>query len=164
MTTDDEGATVLQLVYASAETTPFSDEDLMALLEQSRAANEARGVTGMLLYHEGSFIQALEGDPETVRALYEKITHDGRHHNERLLYEVEPMDPTPFVEEADSVRLVGRLLENGLPKPSELLPELPSAFEELLSRLLAPLDGGRYRTADEVRTAVAQVRTACSLT
>ncbi len=89
MTTERDRATILQLVYASAETSPFSDEELMALLEQSRQANEARNVTGMLLYHEGSFIQALEGEPETVRSLYDKIARDGRHHNERVIYEVE---------------------------------------------------------------------------
>lgn len=152
MTTDDNRATVLQLVYASAETTPFSDEDLMALLEQSRAANEARGVTGLLLYHEGSFIQALEGDPETVRALYEKITRDGRHHNERLLYEVE-QDHHSFdgwtlgfhrtEENAELAEGLSDFLETG-----EV--ELTDARAVLRQILLGFRDGAFHRESDRV--------------
>ncbi|MEM7363377.1 MAG: BLUF domain-containing protein, partial [Pseudomonadota bacterium] len=39
------------------------------------------GVTGMLLYHEGSFLQALEGDRAVVEALYERIEEDPRLHH-----------------------------------------------------------------------------------
>lgn len=33
----------------------------------------------MLLYHEGSFLQILEGDQKTVEDLYEIISTDSRH-------------------------------------------------------------------------------------
>ena len=52
----------------------------MALLKEARVDNEKRGVTGLLLYHNQSFMQVIEGEEETVRHLYyEGIFHDNRH-------------------------------------------------------------------------------------
>lgn len=67
------------LIYASAATTPLTSTELLALLEKSQANNSRLGVTGMLLYKEGGFIQLLEGEEETVRSLYDKISADPRH-------------------------------------------------------------------------------------
>ncbi len=61
------------LVYVSSATRPFSGEDLRALLATCRKNNAELGVTGMLLYKDGNFMQVLEGDEEAVRGLYEKI-------------------------------------------------------------------------------------------
>lgn len=85
---DDAGdaTTVFQLGYASAAAEPFSDDDLKELLAKARTNNSALGVTGMLLYHEGSFIQILEGDERTVQTLYAKIAEDPRHSNAMLLF------------------------------------------------------------------------------
>ncbi|MCA9738410.1 MAG: BLUF domain-containing protein, partial [Gemmatimonadetes bacterium] len=49
------------------------------LLEGARATNTRLGVTGLLLFHEGSFIQVLEGPPDVVEALYARIETDPRH-------------------------------------------------------------------------------------
>ncbi|MEL6983137.1 MAG: BLUF domain-containing protein [Actinomycetota bacterium] len=88
-TGEDHRGPVLQMIYASSETMAFSDQDLLDLLEQTRTANAERNVTGLLLYHDGSFIQVLEGEPSVVRALYDKIVTDPRHHNERVIWEGE---------------------------------------------------------------------------
>ena len=72
---------VLQLGYASAATVEFSDDDLRELLAKSRSNNMAAGITGMLLYHEGSFLQVLEGPSEAVEHLYARIRRDKRHGN-----------------------------------------------------------------------------------
>lgn len=37
------------------------------------------GVTGILLYNSGNFMQLIEGDDEKVEGLYEKIRQDTRH-------------------------------------------------------------------------------------
>ena len=73
------------LVYASSATRPFWRDDLGALLTVSRENNAELGVTGMLLYKGGNFLQVLEGDEETVRSLYEKIRTDPRHGGEITL-------------------------------------------------------------------------------
>jgi hypothetical protein len=59
----------------------MSDDELIALLEQSREKNLDLGVTGMLLYKSGNFMQMLEGEKEVVLELYETIRHDDRHRN-----------------------------------------------------------------------------------
>lgn len=67
------------LVYVSSTVTLFSPAELVALLEQSRANNTRLGVSGMLLYKDGNTMQLLEGERDTVLALYERIARDPRH-------------------------------------------------------------------------------------
>ena len=55
----------------------MSTEQLLELLKQ--CLNPASGVTGMLLYGNGTFLQALEGDEKVVADLYGKIEKDSRH-------------------------------------------------------------------------------------
>jgi len=74
-------AQLIHLVYASAATHPFTAEQLEALLEQSRGANARVGLTGMLLYAEGSFFQVLEGEAQSVDAVAARIQRDQRHTN-----------------------------------------------------------------------------------
>ncbi len=86
--TDDENTPepTFQLLYISAGTREFSEEELEDILATARQNNESLNVTGMLLYHEGSFIQALEGEQSVVEALYQKIGKDERHVETRVLY------------------------------------------------------------------------------
>jgi hypothetical protein len=71
---------VFFLVYVSAAVTWFSESELRALLERSRARNEATGITGMLLYKDGNFMQVLEGEESAVRAVHARIAADLRHY------------------------------------------------------------------------------------
>jgi len=71
---------LLCLVYVSRATVPMQDPDLLSLLRQARQSNAALGITGMLLFREGRFMQALEGPHEAVRTLYyDRIARDVRH-------------------------------------------------------------------------------------
>ena len=67
------------LVYSSRAVHPFSKEELINLLTTSRIANKKTGITGMLIYMQGKFIQVLEGDQQKVEAIYKKIQDDPRH-------------------------------------------------------------------------------------
>ncbi|HEX5226716.1 MAG TPA: BLUF domain-containing protein [Bryobacteraceae bacterium] len=71
---------MLSLVYISSARKLFSDEELKALLEQSREKNSRLEVTGMLLYKDGNFMQALEGPDRAVEELFRTIEQDSRHH------------------------------------------------------------------------------------
>lgn len=77
---------VFQLLYISAANQEFTEEELQALLTLARERNQAVGVSGMLLFHEGSFIQALEGPQDEVQRIYEKIGRDPRHSETRILF------------------------------------------------------------------------------
>jgi len=70
---------LLQLVYASRATVACDGPFLSALLEKARSRNGQLGVSGVLLYHSGAFLQVLEGAPDVVSALYGKIERDKRH-------------------------------------------------------------------------------------
>ncbi|MBB3048497.1 hypothetical protein FHR99_002771 [Litorivivens lipolytica] len=79
MTSDESVGDLVHYIYASAATEEFTPEELDELLSVARWNNEELGVTGMLLYEKGSFFQILEGRPEVVGPLYEKISADKRH-------------------------------------------------------------------------------------
>ena len=53
---------MIALVYVSAARKLFDEAELSALLTQCRANNARLGVTGVLLYADGNFMQALEGE------------------------------------------------------------------------------------------------------
>ena len=78
---------MLQLLYVSGATRPMSDADLEDILAVSRANNQRDGVTGMLLWADGVFIQILEGEPDTVRSLVSRIEGDARHRNFMVVLE-----------------------------------------------------------------------------
>lgn len=77
------------LVYTSVAIAPFSEADLIHLLEQSRNANKKTDVTGILLYIQGKFIQVLEGEKSVVSKLYTKIVGDSRHKKVTIVIEGE---------------------------------------------------------------------------
>jgi hypothetical protein len=68
------------LLYVSSAVNLFTDAQLDDLLRVSRHNNSSCGVTGMLLYVGGNFIQLLEGEKEVVQATHLRIAHDPRHH------------------------------------------------------------------------------------
>ena len=70
---------MIQLIYRSAATVPFSERQLADLLTRARDNNAELGLTGLLLYDDGSFLQVLEGEREPLLTIYGrilKIRHD----------------------------------------------------------------------------------------
>ena len=70
---------MISLIYVSSAAQPFSDQELVDLLEVCNRKNRLVRVTGMLLYKDGNFMQILEGPEDAVRALYSRIEIDPRH-------------------------------------------------------------------------------------
>ena len=62
-----------------------SSEAIEAILTQSRQHNPASGITGVLCYGGGIFLQAIEGGRSAVSDLYGHIQRDPRHKNVELL-------------------------------------------------------------------------------
>ncbi len=83
------GLAMYQLLYVSSARRKFSAADLQSLLEQCRGYNGAAGITGMMLYEDGNFIQLLEGEKAVIRRLFERIGRDLRHRGVMLLHEEE---------------------------------------------------------------------------
>ncbi len=72
---------LVQVIYASRAVSPFSDRDLVALLQKSRNRNQRHGITGMLVYREPTFIQVLEGEASELEPIWRDIAADPRHEN-----------------------------------------------------------------------------------
>jgi hypothetical protein len=78
---------IYQLLYVSGATGEVTAESLADILATARRNNARLGVTGMLLYASGAFVQVLEGEETTVKDLARRISHDRRHRNFMVLVE-----------------------------------------------------------------------------
>ena len=76
---------LIQVIYASAAATPFTPDALRALLAKARVRNTFYGISGVLLYHEGSILQVLEGPEDSVDLILASVTKDPRHDKLRYL-------------------------------------------------------------------------------
>ena len=76
---------LVRLLYASraVDTSPAAIE---AILTQSRQHNPPSGITGVLCYGGGIFLQAIEGGRTAVSTLYGHIQRDTRHTDVELLH------------------------------------------------------------------------------
>jgi hypothetical protein len=68
-----------EVVYVSAARTLLDPLQLGEILSVARRNNAQLGVTGILLYHQGSFMQVLEGAEDALSTLFERICRDPRH-------------------------------------------------------------------------------------
>ena len=76
-----------QLVYVSSAVHPLSKDELVQILRVSHRNNTAAGITGALLHAEGNLMHVLEGPPDAVDAVYNRVRRDSRHHGVLLLLE-----------------------------------------------------------------------------
>jgi hypothetical protein len=117
-------------VYVSSAVHLFSDEELTALLETSRRNNAQAGITGMLLYKDGNFMQFLEGPKDKVCALLEKIKTDLRHKGMIILLQQEHAE-REFIDWSMGFKKLGRDNLPGIPGYSDFL-DLPLTSEQFL--------------------------------
>ena len=76
---------LVRLLYAS-RATDLNPEAIEAILSQSRHCNPTCGITGILCYGGGIFLQAIEGGRMAVSELYGHIQKDARHKDVVLLH------------------------------------------------------------------------------
>lgn len=69
------------VVYVSTAMTPLPDDELEFLLTDGRAYNREHAVSGVLLYHDGTFMQCFEGRPRAVQRVFDRIRASRRHHS-----------------------------------------------------------------------------------
>ena len=67
------------IIYLSKVSAPLSEATLVNLLQEARANNQQRAITGILLYGDRQFLQLIEGEQAEVTRLYAKLTQDPRH-------------------------------------------------------------------------------------
>src|SRR5476651_2327254 len=76
---------MFQLIYTSTEKQAFDPLGLKSLLLRARVRNHEVDVTGILIYHSGMFLQALEGEAAAVQSVFSRIENDARHGDLRVL-------------------------------------------------------------------------------
>ena len=81
----DPDRCIASLTYWSEAAVPPSPSALGALLLSARARNHSAGVTGMLVYDKGRFLQTLEGPPAAVASIWSSIQRDRRHRSIQVL-------------------------------------------------------------------------------
>jgi hypothetical protein len=80
---------VRELVYQSRANTAMGVSQLEELLSVSRRNNRAADLTGLLLYHEGDFLQVLEGPAEQIDKVFNVIKQDPRHYRVNVIVDRE---------------------------------------------------------------------------
>ncbi len=75
---------LVRLLYAS-RAVDKNPEAIETILAQSRQFNPASGITGILCYGGGIFLQAIEGGRIAISELYGHIQRDARHKDVVLL-------------------------------------------------------------------------------
>jgi len=77
---------LVRLLYVSRAADPKANEETDAILDSSRQHNIANGITGILCYGGGIYLQAIEGGRNQVNELYGHILRDARHKDVVLLH------------------------------------------------------------------------------
>jgi hypothetical protein len=77
---------LVRLLYVSRAAKAEDAQATQDILAQARSHNLSHGITGILCYGGGIFLQAIEGGRDAVSDLYNHITGDKRHKNVVLLH------------------------------------------------------------------------------
>ena len=94
----------IRLVYSSVGQPNLDYEALTGILRTAQTHNEVSGITGVLCYAQGFFLQALEGERGAVNRLYHRIALDHMH-TECQIMQTETIHTRSFVEW--SMKLIG---------------------------------------------------------
>jgi hypothetical protein len=94
------------ILYVSAATRLLSAAQMQQLLDSARARNVQQGVTGVLLYSDGNFMQYLEGPSGGLSKIYKVISNSSQHHGMIELLR-EPLPAREFAEFPMAFRAVG---------------------------------------------------------
>lgn len=76
-----------RIIYQSMVSPDLDRMELFRLLHQARAANERRGLSGLLLRSDQRFLQVLEGPTWKLCAAFQTIRRDVRHNHVEVLDE-----------------------------------------------------------------------------
>ena len=71
--------TLKSLTYTSLARLDLEADDLEAIHRIARNANALDGITGLLIFNGTHFLQIIEGQPQAIDELVEKLRRDPRH-------------------------------------------------------------------------------------
>lgn len=141
------------ILYLSSAVQAMSVDALQYLLDTSRRNNRRDGITGVLLYLDGNFLQYIEGPRQAMDSLFANIRRDARHRGILVLGEetsearvfsgwsmgFQHVD-TAASGAADLFKLTREALDERLPPH---YPRVVTVFMKAFYRANAPLGGRR---------------------
>jgi hypothetical protein len=90
-----QSGSLYRVVYMSTAVGVLRAEELDRIYLRAKSGNAGAGITGLMLFYEGVFLQVLEGPAAGVMSLMEKIRRDRRHSGIAML-EAGPVDARAF--------------------------------------------------------------------
>jgi hypothetical protein len=82
-----EETSLFEIFYCSVLTQDLPPATVGAIVTQARARNAQHQITGLLVFDGMRFCQHLEGPPEAVKTLMQRIDQDSRHTDVRVVYQ-----------------------------------------------------------------------------
>jgi hypothetical protein len=143
-----------QIVWISEAVKNYSEDELLSLLKKSRANNMRVGVTGLLLYHQGSFMQFMEGEEDKVLAIYHnRIVPSRLHRKVTLLLKIE-LEERVFSNWKMGFMATDSKLANSVPGFTEFVRTKSSFIElagdhERLNKIIDGFHAGRWHLHTE---------------
>lgn len=78
---DPDLAALYHFVYCSRAADGVDDAEVDRIVEAAQRSNQARGITGVLVFGSGIFFQWIEGPAVQIKDLIARLHHDSRHHD-----------------------------------------------------------------------------------
>lgn len=126
-----------RIIYKSRAKPWVSAEDLAEVLNASRRNNSERGLSGLLVYTNGHFLQVLEGLEQHVDERFAIIQADQRHSDCRMICEERIFEPDFGVWNmgfwSDDISVSAR--DRGIVSVKDMIRELNSPWLSGKSRL-----------------------------
>jgi hypothetical protein len=76
---------MFELVYCSSAVESVGEIEVKDIWDTANQFNSEHEISGCLMFHNGQFLQLLEGDETIVKQLYAKIQEDSRHFDCKLM-------------------------------------------------------------------------------
>ncbi len=126
-----------RIIYKSRAKPWISASDLAMLLRTSRRNNARSGLTGLLVYSRGSFLQVLEGMETSVDRTFARIVADPRHSACEIIREERIFEPDfgEWIMGFWSDELGSQQRAVGMVSVTDLLSEFNSEWLEAKSEL-----------------------------
>lgn len=126
------------IAYVSRAAAPVDSNELSALEDEARRNNRATGITGLLVFDAGHYVQVLEGPADAVDATLARIREDPRHEDFEQILD-KPISERSFA------RWALASIDLHAPAASVNLEHLAEDLEGFLARVDPVQQGGKDR-------------------
>ena len=96
------------------------ESDVKDIIQKAIAHNDAQGITGLMVYNDGNFLQFIEGDDDAVNYLFKRISSDIRHKDILVIFD-ETIERRAFGNWSSALKEIKELPEQCKTRCSKLM-------------------------------------------